>query len=58
LSAERGETCAGNLRHPPVAWVGKQPPQRFTSVSPSRLPSLEGRLAMSRRNGDGKLLVT
>ena len=22
LSAERGETCAGNLRHPPVAWVG------------------------------------
>src|SRR2546430_10486263 len=22
LSAERGETCAGNLRHPPVAWIG------------------------------------
>src|SRR6476646_4031153 len=35
LSAERGETCAGNLRHPPVAWVGNNMQSSVTPLRPT-----------------------
>src|SRR6476620_8051499 len=36
LSAERGETCAGNLRHPPVAWVGNNMQKFRNPFAPDR----------------------
>ena len=36
LSAERGETCAGNLGHPPVAWVGNNMQKFRNPFAPDR----------------------
>ena len=46
LIAERGKTRAGNLRHPPVAWVGNNMQKFRNPFAPDARP---GRLRATRR---------
>src|SRR3981081_3962134 len=56
LSAERGETCAGNLRHPPVAWVGNNMQKFRNPFAPDRRDNAKfGKVSPERINHRGLL---
>src|ERR1700694_5050346 len=56
LSAERGKTHTGNLRHPFVAWVGNSMQQFRDSSTPDRRDNAElGKVSPDRVNHRGLL---
>src|SRR4030088_646999 len=56
LSAERGKTTTGNLRHPFVAWVGNNMQQFRDSSTPDRRDDAElGKVRSDRINHRGLL---